>query len=264
MTATRPPDPDAAARMTEFRRVAQGMGLDPDDRWVGGYVDYEWQHLRAVLAAYGIEPAGKAVLEFGCNYGASGVVMARLGARVTGVDVDPDNVRLALANAALHGVEAAMSATHVPDTRAMPFAGESFDLAIANSVLEYVDPGQLDAVVGELHRVIRPGGLLLVLGTASRLAPREVHSRRWLVNYLPRAVDRLAGRDWQRGLAPWHLARTLEGRFVVTAPESWLAARTAVHGRASLPVRAVAALGTLTRYAPGWLSPNIEVLLRRV
>ena len=162
----------AASPEAEFRAIARDMGLDPDNRWVGGYVDYEWEHLRPVLAAYGIAPAGLEVLEFGCNYGASGIVMARLGAKVTGVDVDAANVRLANANVALHGVEDRAAALHVPDTRTMPFAEGSFDLVVANSVLEYVAPHELAAVIAEIHRVTKPGGQLLVLGTASRIAPR--------------------------------------------------------------------------------------------
>ncbi|MEL1249810.1 class I SAM-dependent methyltransferase [Aurantiacibacter gilvus] len=247
----------------EFRAIARELGLDPDDRWVGGYVDYEWEHLRPVLAAYGIDPADKTALEFGCNYGASGIVLARLGAQVTGVDVDSGNIRLARANVAMHGADAAMSVLHVPDTRTMPFEDAQFDLVIANSVLEYVAPEQLDAVMAEIHRVMKPGGQMLVLGTASRLAPREVHSGRWLVNYLPRAVDRLVGKDWQRGLKPWHLARTLHGRFTATAEDSWIAARSGVHGQPSAPVRLVNRLARITGRAPGWLSPNIELLLRR-
>lgn len=247
------------ARREAFCAVARELGLDPEDRWVGGYVDYEWEHLRPVLDAYGIAPADKAALEFGCNYGASGIVLSRLGAQVTGVDVDADNIRLAKANVAMHHAEAAMSVQHVPDTRTMPFEDARFDLVIANSVLEYVAPDQLGDVMAEIYRVMKPGGQMLVLGTASRLAPREVHSGRWLVNYLPRAVAPAL----QRGLSPRLLSRAIAGRFDVVSPDSWLEARKAVHGKPSLPVRLVARLARLIGLAPGWLSPNIELLLRR-
>jgi ubiquinone/menaquinone biosynthesis C-methylase UbiE len=220
--------------------------------------------LRALLEVYGIRPEGRAALEFGCNMGASGVVLARLGAEVTGVDVDPAHVRIAQANIALHGVERRARAIHVADTRAMPFADQAIDLAIANSVLEYVAPDQLHAVVGEIHRVLRPGATLVVCGTASRLAPREVHSRRWLVNYLPRALDPLFGRALQRGLSPRHLARALRGRFEVRQGARWIAARRRLHGRASVPVTLVDRLGRMLGVAPGWLGPHIELVLRRI
>ena len=251
-------------RETRFRDVARQLGLEPDDRWVGGYVEYEWRHLRRVIAAYGVRPLGRTALEFGCNYGASGIVLARLGAHVTGIDVDAGNIRLADANIALHQMESSARAMHVPDTRNMPFANRTFDLAIANSVLEYVSPDHLDAVMAELYRVMQPGGELLVLGTASRLAPREVHSRRWLVNYLPRGLDRLTGKPLQRGLSPRLLARAIRGRFEVQGHDDWRKAREAVHGKASLPVKLVERAAQAARISPGWLGPNIELLLRRI
>ena len=247
-----------------FRAAARAAGFDPDDRWVGGYVDYEWRHLRALLQAYGIQPLGRQALEFGCNVGASSVVLARLGARVTGVDVDPANVRIAQANLALNDIDDMASAVHVPDTRALPFADGAFDLALANSVLEYVATSELAEVIGELHRVLRPGATLFVCGTASRLAPREIHSRRWLVNFLPRLFDPWLGASPQRGLSPLLLARAIRGKFLAVEGERWLVARTRLHGGASLPVKLVDHLGRGLGIAPGWLSPNIELVLRRV
>lgn len=250
-------------RQDAFRAAARAAGLDPDDLWVGGYVAYEWDHLRPVLDVYSIDPKGKSVLEFGCNVGASGIVMAKLGAQVTGVDVDPAFVRIAHANIALNGVDNRAEALHVPDTRAMPLDDAAFDLAIANSVLEYVPPEQLIAVIGEIHRVLKPGGRLLVLGTASRLAPREIHSRRWLVNFLPRAFDRLIGKDLQRGLSPFLLQRAISGRFEVECADRWVAAREVIHGKARPVVRAVNGLSRFLDIAPGWISPHIELMLRK-
>lgn len=238
--------------------------MDPDCPWVSGYVDYEWRHLRPLLAAYDIDPGGREVLEFGCNVGASGIVMAKLGARVTGVDVDPGAVEVANANIALNRVEDRARAMYVADTRAMPFADEAFDLVIANSVLEYVPQPFLASVMAEIHRVLRPGGLMLICGTSSRLSPREMHSRAWLVNYIPRIADRLTGRTPVRGLAPWDLRRAIAGRFVPEKADGWLGARKAVHGRVSLPVRLVDRLAGIAGIAPGWISPSMELLLRRI
>ncbi len=261
------PGLEAAQRM--FEAKARDLGLDPDGAWVGGYVDYEWRMLRPVLDGYGVDLRGLEVLEFGCNYGASSIVMARLGASVCGVDVDPCAVDLARLNAARHG-HGAIALRHVADTRRLPFADARFDFILCNSVLEYVRPAELGAVVGELRRVLKPGGRLLVTGTASRLAPREVHSGRWLVNYLPRRVDPWLGRCWQRGLSPFRLRRLVRDDFVdedgAGRGEGWTAARKARRGGGPLPIplRAVAALARRLGIGPGWLAPNISVMLRRL
>lgn len=254
-------DLDSAAQ-GRFEALARAAGYDPADRWVGGYADYEWEHLRPALAAYAIDVGARDVLEFGCNVGGSAVVLAALGARVQGVDVDPLLVAIADANLARHGLGGAIR--QVEEGRAMPFPDASFDLILANSVLEYVDPAGLDAVLADLHRLLRPNGLLYICGTASRLALRERHSGRWLVNLLPRAIDRLTGRRLQRGLAPWRLARALRGHFTVERNDAWLAARRAIHGTASPTIRACAWLGRMTGRAPGWFAPYIELLLRRL
>ena len=251
-----------------FRSRAKALGLDPGSAWVGGYVDYEWKMLGAILRAYRIDLRGLQALEFGCNYGASGIVMAGLGARVRGVDVDPDAIELARHNAARYG-RSDILLHHVPDTRRLPFRDGEFDFVLCNSVLEYVAVAELPDILSELHRVLKPGGRLLITGTSSRLSPRETHSRRWLVNYLPRGLDRRLGRDWQRGLSPLLLHRLARSGFSdedqADGGRSWAAARAARRGarRPPLSVRAVAAAARLLRLGPGWLTPNISVMLRR-
>jgi methylase of polypeptide subunit release factors len=69
--------------------------LDPVATKVG-----EW--LAAQMAAE-VRP-GERWLDMGCGSGIVGLAMARVGAEVTCVDVDPEAVRCARANAALHDV----------------------------------------------------------------------------------------------------------------------------------------------------------------
>lgn len=246
-----------------FEAAARAAGLDPEDRWVGGYAAYEWDHLRLVLDAYGIAVAGRDVIEFGCNVGGSSVVLAALGGRVSAVDVDTDLLPVTRANLDRHGLSGIVCP--IGEGGRLPFDDGCFDLAVANSVLEYVDPAALDRAIGELHRVLRPGGTLFVCGTASRLALLERHSRRWFVNALPRRVDRLIGRTLQRGLSPRHFARCLRGRFAVEgAAGQWLAARSAIHGRPGIATQALAWIGRTTGTGPGWIAPYIELLLRKL
>lgn len=267
--ATAAPSLSSDTRAAEtFDAKARALGLDPGSVWVGGYVDYEWKMLGAILRAYDIDLRGLKALEFGCNFGASSIVMAGLGARVRGVDVDPAAVDLARCNAARYG-RSDILVQHVPDTRRLPYGDREFDFVLCNSVLEYVAPAQLGAIVSELRRVLRPGGRLLVTGTSSRLSPKEVHSGRWLVNYLPRAFDRIAGGELQRGLSPFQLRRLVRSGFededVAGGGRAWEKARAAMKGgrRPALHYRAVAALARLMAVGPGWLTPNISVMLRR-
>ena len=242
-------DPAADA---DFRARAAAMGIDPDDRWVGGYVPVAWEEVRHLIAAYVGDATGAALLEFGCNYAASSIVAAAMGARVTGVDVDAEAVALARLNAARHGFTDRIDLCHVADTRRLPFADGAFDVILCISVLEYVAPGELPAVLAELRRVARPGGLILVSGTASRLAPREVHSGRWLVNYWPRALDRRLLRrsePLQRGVNPLTIVRAFgdyENLDLADHGARWCAARRAM-GQSPVKLAAARRLAALIR-----------------
>lgn len=261
---------DAAADAA-FRVQATAMGYDPDDKWVGGYVPVAWQEVRHLIAAYAGDAEGAALLEFGCNYAASSIVAAAMGAHVTGVDVDADAIALARHNAARHGMAGRIDLRHVPDTRALPFADARFDIILCISVLEYVAPDQLGAVLRELRRVLKPGGLIIVSGTASRLAPREVHSGRWLVNYWPRAIDRwLLGTKapLQRGANPFAIMRAFGDYANIDLADRgtrWLAARAAM-GQSPTKLRMARLAGRLIRpfgWSIGMAGPSFSATWRK-
>lgn len=193
----------------EFSALARDMGLDPEDQWVGRYVDYEWDHGRHIFQSWYPSLTGVRVLEFGCNYGASAIVLAALGADVAAVDVNADYIALAKLNAMRYGMADKIGFVHIPDTTDLPFDLEHFDCVSCNSVLEYIMPDKLHSVQQEIDRVLVPDGLILVTGTSNRLWPREVHSRKWLVNYLPRLCDPILFRSDppERGVFPWQVVR---------------------------------------------------------
>lgn len=266
MKSKAPKIQNEAAR-ERFRSAAGRLWPNADSLWVGGYVEYEWQHGRHIFESANLVRTGCNVLEFGCNVGATSVVLAAMGANVTAIDVNPDYVEIARLNSECYGLESRIRFVHVADTTHLPFDGEQFDLVTCNSVLEYVPHAALRSVQREIDRVLKPGGTIAVLGTSSRMWPREVHSGRWLVNYLPRRIDAMFGSDIQRGVFPWHLRYGFGGHYQDSGLEddgaSYLEARKKIGSgslKSTLMKTAVHLLSPLG-ISVGLLTPNISLLL---
>jgi SAM-dependent methyltransferase len=95
------------------------------------------------------------VLDAGMGGGVLLAELDRRGWRVTGIDIAPSMV--ALARERLPQAEARLLEASID---ALPFADEAFDAVVATGVLEYA-AHDLDRAVGELVRVLRPGGTLV-------------------------------------------------------------------------------------------------------
>lgn len=263
-------DPAADQR---FRAIAARLGMNPDGRFVGGYVDWEWSHSRHLFDGLVAPAAGREVLELGCNVGATAIVLAALGARVTAVDPDADLVELARANAERVGLAERVAFLHVPDTRRLPVADGAFDWVSCNSVLEYVAGDLLGGLLAEIDRVLRPGGVLSVLGTSNGLWPREMHTRRWLINYLPRRLDPLIaarsnGAPLIRGVTARALRRAFPGYEDLTTKdggELYLEFKARM-GAGGAKLRAAAIAGRLLAtlgLSVGDFTETITVVLRK-
>ena len=97
------------------------------------------------------------ILEIGCGPGALAGTLCRMypTAAITGIDRDQTFISFA--------------EEHVPgaafltgDAAALPFADGSFDVTISNTVSEHIEPA---AFFGEQYRVLRNGGVCIVLST---------------------------------------------------------------------------------------------------
>ena len=99
---------------------------------------------------------GERVLDVACGTGiVARMVAQRLGgaARVAGFDISPAMLEVARAAAAREGVEVAWLEG---SAESLPFPDAAFDLALVQQGLQFV-PDKATAV-GELHRVLAPGG----------------------------------------------------------------------------------------------------------
>ncbi len=125
---------------------------------------------------------GLAVVDVGCSGGIVADELRRLGATVTGVDIDWPG--LAQAQSRFGDNVSFVSA----DSEQLPLGGRTADVVICNHVYEHVvDPYRL---VAELCRIVRPTGVLY-LGLGNRLGVMEPHYRLPFLSWLPRrAADR--------------------------------------------------------------------------
>ena len=108
---------------------------------------------------------GNRLLDLGCGAGRHAFEAYRRGADVVAFDADHGELRQVsgMTAAMAHTGEAPGAARACPvrgDATAMPFADGSFDRLIAAEVLEHIPLDQ--RALGEITRVLRPGGLLAV------------------------------------------------------------------------------------------------------
>jgi SAM-dependent methyltransferase len=102
---------------------------------------------------------GRTVLDVGCGDGLNSVMLARLGARVTGVDVSPGAIATARRRAEVNGVADRVSLLASP-VEAADLPEASFDVIWADAILHHV-LDELDLVMERLTRWAKPDGLLV-------------------------------------------------------------------------------------------------------
>lgn len=127
------------------------------ERFVPGTADgelIEVEHLARYRWA-GQLVAGRTVLDAGCGVGYGTAMLAGAGAReVVGLDLSADAVEAARRTAP------ANASFHVGDVHALPFDDGRFELVVCFEVIEHVE--SQDEVIGELARVLAPGGVLAI------------------------------------------------------------------------------------------------------
>jgi 2-polyprenyl-6-hydroxyphenyl methylase/3-demethylubiquinone-9 3-methyltransferase len=152
------------------------------------------------LPAQSLSPLkGKTLLDAGCGGGLISEPMARLGARVTGLDAGERNIEVAR----LHAERSSLDIDYRCSTaEALAETQESFDIVLALEIIEHVADTSL--FMNSLGRLLKPDGLL-VLSTLNRTWKSyafAIVGAEYVLRWLPRGTH-----DWRRFLRPSEVSR---------------------------------------------------------
>ena len=105
------------------------------------------------------ELAGRTLLDVGCGDGVNAVLLARMGARVTGLDISPGALEVARRRAAANGVADRVSLVCAP-IEAAELPAASFDIVWGDGILHHV-LDDLEQVIRRLVSWAAPNGLVV-------------------------------------------------------------------------------------------------------
>ena len=104
---------------------------------------------------------GMRILDAGCGYGRNLVHLLREGCEVFALDADPDGITHVQQLSAMLQTGLPTENFQIGAIEKMPFADGFADVVLCNSVLHFArDEGHFRAMLAELWRVLKPGGLL--------------------------------------------------------------------------------------------------------
>ncbi len=99
--------------------------------------------------------AGQRLLDVACGTGVVAVTAARLGTRVTGLDLTPELLERARENARIAGVDIEW---HQGDVEQLPFDDGTYDMVL--SQFGHIFAPRPDVAIAEMLRVLKPGGTI--------------------------------------------------------------------------------------------------------
>jgi 2-polyprenyl-6-hydroxyphenyl methylase / 3-demethylubiquinone-9 3-methyltransferase len=146
--------------------------------------------------------AGLRVLDVGCGGGILSEPLARLGARVVGIDPSDSNIAVARH----HAERSRLSIDYRAEAaEALAQSGEMFDVVLAMEVVEHV--ADLGVFIEVAASMVAPGGLLFVatLNRTAKSFALAIVGAEYVLRWLPRGTHR-----WEKFVTPNELEIAIE------------------------------------------------------
>jgi SAM-dependent methyltransferase len=144
--------------------------------------------LESLLAWHGVTPrAGVRLLDWGCGHGrvARHFIQNWPDAQISGADIDAENIAWCQAN--LPGGDFLTAPLWPP----MAVPDQSFDAIFGLSVMTHLTEDVQQAWLGELHRILKPGGIALISfgGDGAAAYASLHHTPEWWARWRARGFD---------------------------------------------------------------------------
>ncbi len=145
---------------------------------------------------------GLSILDIGCGGGLLCEPLARLGARVTGLDPSRANIEAAQKHAAQSGLEIVYRAA---TAEGLSKKAEQFDMVLAMEVIEHVPDAE--AFVKTCTKLVRPEGLLLIstINRTFKALTFAIIGAEYILRWLPRGTH-----HYDKLVTPEEILRPLE------------------------------------------------------
>ena len=166
-------------RVAAVRAVYDEIAEEYDERVIGDsllgsrFSENEGAFIRARIAAT------DNALDLGCGTGRWTELLAQICASTVGVDISARMIERAEEKLTRQNLSASF---HIADMAALPFPDSTFDVVVSMLALMHIAPESRARVFGEISRVLKPGGRL-ILGVKNALIEQLI------------TIDRIATKD---------------------------------------------------------------------
>lgn len=195
---------------------------------------------------------GGRLLDWGCGYGQMTYLLRRRGLNVVAFDIAPPESELPPLPIC-HDLQVVRTLDEVK----LPFPDDEFDAVLSCGVLEHVEEasehGDERLSLVEIHRILRPGGVLFIYQLPQKMAWQEAILRKLGTGYThPR---RYTGREIRRllGNYGYRVTRLRRSNFIPRNLTGLPDALRGLYSRASVPLilvdRIFSSLPGLNRFA---------------